>query len=116
MEEGEPTVHEAPEAARWGLRVFVTLFTIPFFVIGFGMLVGGARVGGVGWFGSILGLPFIAVPALMLIGIWVGTGRRSRLPGQIGTSQARERARRVNCAYCGRARNEADSACPSCGA
>lgn len=116
MEEGEPTVHNAPAAARWGVRIFVTLFTIPFFVIGFGVLFSGVRFGGVGWFGSMLGLPFIAVPSLMLIGIWLGTGRTVPLPRPHGTPQPRDSVRLLNCEYCGRARQPSDPRCSTCGA
>lgn len=119
MQEREQYANDAPAPVRWGMRIFVTLFTVPFFVVGFAMLFGGIKVGGLGWFGAAFGLPFIAVPSIMLIGVWFGTDRKT--PPQPAEPERQPTAsiqpvQMVNCRYCGRARHATDTRCPSCGA
>lgn len=51
----------------WAIRIGMTLFLAPLFVIGFGLLIGGAMFGGLGWLGSLFGLPRIAVLSITLV-------------------------------------------------
>ncbi len=98
----------------WAVRIAVTLFVVPFFVVGFGLLFGGGMFGGVGSFGSLFGLPFIAIPALMLFVVWTAKPAAGPL-GRKGPFFAPEVGRRW-CAYCGREREVSTQSCPSCGA
>ncbi len=100
------------------MRIGITVFIIPFLLIGFGMLFGGGFFGGFGWFAAILGLPFIALPIIMLAAIWLSPSKQTQrfdatavLPPP---TDAHESTR--PCAYCGRPRAAASNTCDSCGA
>ena len=98
----------------WAVRIAVTLFVVPFFVVGFGMLFAGQHFGGLGGFGALFGLPFIAIPALMLVAVWTAKPM-AHVRGVTGLVTTPEAERR-RCEYCGRQREVREVACPSCGA
>lgn len=109
----------------WVMRIGVTLFLIPFFTVGFGMLTGGGFfVAGPfdGGFGPLrlFGLPFVAVPAIMLIAVWSMSPKTPNQPARRDDSFPDSPAPppplvRVPCAYCGGPRDPADARCQSCG-
>lgn len=112
------TSPEPSAAMRWAVRIFVTLFTLPFFAVGFGMIGGGGILGGFGWFGVLFGVAFVAVPALMLMAVWFGMGKKPAMMAErlsrVGSAMPPEAT--VACKYCGRQRSAVATACPSCGA
>jgi hypothetical protein len=114
-----------PGAMVWVVRVGITLFLVPFFVVGFGLLFGGPMFGGFGWFGPLLGLPFVAVPGMMLLSVWISPGKagvatpngmaggRSEPPS---TVQIVPETPATVCTYCGAHRRAEALRCESCGA
>ena len=115
----------------WVVRIGMTIFTLPFFAAGIGMVFGvgmfGERGDGFGWFIRLFGLGFMAVPTMMLFGVWMAKPRASRLkftdvpppPDPAPASQTAATINpvpRISCRYCGRARPVDSTACPSCGA
>lgn len=125
----ETSSGEAPAAMAWIVRIGVTLFVVPFMIIGVGLTLGGGFLGeSMGVLGMLIGLPFIAVPGMMLASVWLGRpGPKPRVPGETmvvpPTGQAMAPMAEApampvatNCGYCGRARTPAELTCPGCGA
>ncbi|MFN7020681.1 MAG: hypothetical protein ACK4WH_05040 [Phycisphaerales bacterium] len=86
------------------------------------MLFGGPALGGVGWLGSLLGLPFIAVPGMMLMRVWLSprkTGRkrseRVNEPMVLPESEPAPSVPPTMCTYCGAPRPIEALRCGSCG-
>ena len=102
----------------WVVRIGVTIFTLPFFVVGASLAFGGGFLGGFGWFGTLFGIAFMAVPAMMLIFIWSakpGKPAKAPQPAPI-TPPTPPMPQKVSCTYCGRPRPASAVDCPSCGA
>lgn len=113
---------QAPAAMKWIARIGITVFLIPFFFVGFGLLFGGSFFGGVGWFGALIGLPFIAVPTMMLAAVWLSPTGRPMRSGQAASPAATSApappsapAAMTACTYCGRPRAQGSAICESCG-
>jgi len=101
----------------WAIRIGFSIFLIPFLIIGFGMIFGGAFFGGFGWLGVILGLSFLAVPLMMLAAVWFIPMKNPPSNSVVPlppAAAAGESAR--SCAYCGRPRAASANICDSCGA
>lgn len=130
-------------ALLWIIRLGVTAFTLPFFAIGFGMLFGFGFLGfglfgrpsdhatSISLIGALFGLPFIAVPAIILAAVWLSPLRRPAAPhtpippppsSNPSTPPASPPSHTphstpiFSCPYCGRARSFPANPCPSCGA
>jgi len=115
-------------AMLWVMRIGMTLFLIPFFTVGWGMLTGGSFFPGGPDFGAptgfrLFGLPFVAVPAVMLIAVWSMSPRSPHQPARRDDAfpepppapPVAPPTVRVPCAYCGGPRDPADTRCSSCG-
>lgn len=111
-------------AMLWVMRIGITLFLIPFFTVGWGMLTGGSFFPGGPDFGAptgfrLFGLPFVAVPAMMLIAVWSMSPKPHNTPARrddpFPEPPAAPPVVRVPCAYCGGPRDPADTRCSSCG-
>lgn len=114
-------LHDAPPALAWVIRIGFTVFATPFLIIGLLMVFGGGVIGSqvssFGWLGSLLGLPFIAVPTIMIAAVWLSPLRPK--PADSGRAAAHPSPPSdtpTACAYCGRPRPLPTTACESCGA
>jgi hypothetical protein len=114
-------LRDAPPALAWVIRIGFTVFAIPFLIIGLLMLFGGGVIGSqfssFGWLGSLFGLPFIAVPIIMIAAVWLSPMRpKSTDAAAAAASPSPSSGTPTACAYCGRPRPSATTACESCGA
>lgn len=105
-------LRDAPPALAWVIRIGFTVFAIPFLIIGLSMVLGGGTFGGFGWFGSLFGLPFIAVPVIMIAAVWLSPKRTQT---SSGTAPESAPPPLPACSYCGRPRLQGSVRCESCG-
>ena len=98
-------------------RIGITVFCLPFFAAGIGIVFAGFSLGGlgVGSFGTLIGAGFMVVPALMLYTVWFGHKMAGREP-PIDPDRGVAEAVTASCAYCGKPRPTGTRACEFCGA
>lgn len=114
---------------KWATRICITVFLLPFFGVGLFLTVGGGFAGsqggmltGLGVFGILIGLAFLALPTLMLIGVWSSSFKGPAAGVQASSEPSapeREELAKIamqTCSYCSRSRPVTETMCPSCGA